>query len=299
MKWTIQSLPDQTGRTAIVTGANAGIGFETARALARKGATVILGCRNEDRGRAAVDRIMQAVPAGAGSAELEQLDLSQLDSVRGFADRIAERLDRIDLLINNAGVMVPPFGRTTDGFELQIGVNYLGHFALTGRLMPLLAQTAGSRVVTLSSLAHRTGRIDFETFTGDKPYRAWREYQQSKLACLMFALELQRRLAHNGAEVISVAAHPGWTKTDLQRHSSLFDLLSPVFAMSAEQGALPTLYAAAAPAVRGGDYFGPGGWAEVRGYPGPAKIAARARDEAVSRRLWDVAEESTAVRQWA
>ena len=222
MRWTFDNIPEQSGRTAIVTGANAGIGYAAARALAMKGARVIMACRNRERGEAAVARVAAEQPAG--SVELAIIDLASLESVRAFADSFEANgsgVDngRLDLLVNNAGVMIPPQSKTADGFELQIGVNFLGHFALTGLLLDVLARTDDSRVVTLSSLAHRGGRIDFDSFWGARHYKPWREYQQSKLACLMFALELQQRLHARGFQVSSLAAHPGGTKTDLQRHN--------------------------------------------------------------------------------
>lgn len=293
MKWSFENIPDQNGRVAIVTGANAGIGFAAASALARKGAVVVLACRSRERGEAAVARINESEPSG--SVELSLLDLASLDSVRAFADRFTASHDRLDLLINNAGVMVPPESRTEDGFELQIGVNFLGHFALTGLLLPVLEKTDDARVVTLSSLAHRGGRIDLDSFRGPSHYKPWREYQQSKLACLMFALELQRRLDARGSDVTSLAAHPGGTKTDLQRHNGVFNVAASVFGMRPDQGALPTLYAATEPSARGGDYVGPGGFYEVRGYPTAAKIARRAQDSDVGRQLWTEAEKHTGV----
>lgn len=293
MKWKFDNIPDQTKKTAIVTGANSGIGYETARALARKGARVILACRSRERGTAAVERIAAEQPAG--SVELSILDLSDLSSVRSFASKFVEASETLDLLINNAGVMFPPQGQTADGFELQIGVNFLGHFALTGLLLETLERTPGSRVVTLSSVAHRVGRIDFDSFRGLDHYKPWREYAQSKLACLMFSLELQRRLEEQGSSVRSLAAHPGGTKTDLQRHSGLFNVLTKLIGMRPSQGALPTLYAATEPSARGGEYIGPHGTSEAWGYPAAAKVARRAQDPDVSRQLWESAEQLTGV----
>lgn len=293
MRWTEDRVPDQTGRTAIVTGANAGLGYETALALGRKGARVVLACRSEDRGRLALDALRARVPEGR--FELSLLDLSDLSSVRTFAERTLSDHDRLDLLINNAGVMIPPLTRTTDGFELQIGVNFLGHFALTGLLLDRIEATPGSRVVTLSSVAHRGARIDFDSFTGDRPYRPVRAYQQSKLACLMHALELHERLRARGSRVRSLGAHPGGTRTELQRHNRAVHALTRVLAMDGAQGALPTLFAATEPSARGGDYIGPSGLFEMRGYPTRAKIDARARDAGVRARLWDEAETLTGV----
>lgn len=307
MKWTLDQIPDQSGRVVIVTGANTGIGYETARPLALKGAKVILACRSREKGEVAARQIqaeIDATPNGetvghgdanaGGSAAFGELDLSSLDSVRLFAEGFLAQHDRLDLLINNAGVMIPPESQTADGFELQIGVNYFGHFALTARLLPLLMQTPGSRVVTLSSLAARGGKIDFESFRGEKPYQPRREYCQSKLADLIFCFELQRRLNLAGSSTLSTAAHPGWTKTDLQRHSGFMEFLTSFLGMSPAQGALPTLHAAVAE-VEGGAYFGPGGFGEIRGHPKPAKIPEAAFDAEVGKRLWDAGVEATGV----
>lgn len=294
MRWTASGIPDQSGRVAIVTGANAGLGLETARVLGRKGARVVLACRNAERAAAALERLRRDVP----DARIESLplDLSSLTDVGAFVDRFRSAYDRLDLLVNNAGVMFPPFSRTSDGFELQFGVNYVGHFALTGLLFDSLLASAGSRVVTLSSMAHRGARIDFASFTGDTGYRRLRAYQQSKLACLMFALELQRRIAQTGSRVVSVAAHPGGTKTDLQRHSRLVDVGARLIAMDVAQGALSQLHAATAPEISGGEYIGPDGPFEAWGYPGPAKIDPAALDVSVRERLWSESENLTGVR---
>lgn len=293
--WTEADIPDQSGRVAVVTGANTGIGYETARALAHKSAHVVLACRSRERGEEALQRIRAERPAGG--AELMLLDLADLDSVRAFADAFSERHDRLDLLINNAGVMVPPEATTEQGWELQWGVNVLGHFALTGLLLDKLTATPDSRVATVSSLAHRRGRIDFDNLRGEKPYNAWREYGQSKLGDLIFAIELQRRLRAAGHDTISVAAHPGFTATELQRYSGkLTSLLGGVMSQEPEQGALPTLYAATDPDVQPGGYYGPDGFYEIQGHPVPAKVMPRARDRETARRLWAAAEAATGVR---
>ncbi|MGI9174414.1 MAG: oxidoreductase [Rhodothermales bacterium] len=302
--WNVNDIPDQSDRVAIVTGANTGIGYETARALAKKGAHVVLACRNKQKGEDAVRRI-KAEDATA-SAELMQLDLSSLDAVRQFAEAYLAKHDRLDLLINNAGVMVPPFSTTEDGFELQFGVNVLGHFALTGLLLDRLTATSGSRVVTVSSLAHRQGEIDFGRILGEDfrdggasngaDYKPWRAYGQSKLGDLVFAIELQRRLAAAGHETISLAAHPGFTKTDLQRNSGISAFIGRFVGMEADRGALPTLYAATAPEAEPGGYYGPDGFYEMRGDPAPAKVMPKAKDEATARRLWETAEDLTDVR---
>ncbi|HET7217621.1 MAG TPA: oxidoreductase [Vicinamibacterales bacterium] len=292
--WTFDDIPDQTGRTAIVTGANTGIGRETARMLARKGAHVVLACRNREKGEAAVRDILDGRPRG--SARLELLDLSDLDSVAAFADAIARSWERLDLLINNAGVMVPPLSRTKQRFELQFGTNHLGHFALTARLLPLIRRTPASRVVVVSSGAQNLGRIDFDDLNWERrPYRAWLAYGQSKLANTMFALELHRRLSAAGADVRAVAAHPGWTGTDLQRNTGMVRFLNPMFAMPPAEGALPTLRAATDPDAAGASYWGPSRFFEMNGPPAPARIPARARDAAVAARLWEVSEGLTGV----
>jgi NAD(P)-dependent dehydrogenase (short-subunit alcohol dehydrogenase family) len=294
--WTFDDIPDQKGRTAIVTGANTGIGLETARMLALKGADVVLACRNLEKGQAALARIQAEKPAG--SATLAALDLSDLDAIATFAETFAATHERLDLLIDNAGVMVPPLGRTKQGFELQIGTNHLGHFALTGRLWPLVLRTPAARVVVVSSGAQNFGRIDFDDLSWERrPYRDMAAYSQSKLANMMFALELHRRLSASGAGtgVRVTAAHPGWTATDLQRTAGLARLFNPLFAMKPADGALPTLRAATDPAAASGSYWGPSHFFEMNGPPVPARIPSRAKDEAVAARLWEVSEELTSV----
>jgi NAD(P)-dependent dehydrogenase (short-subunit alcohol dehydrogenase family) len=287
-------IPDQRGRSAVVTGANSGIGFETARALAAKGARVVLACRSEERGRDAERRLRAAVPNA--DARFEPLDLGSLASVRAFAEKLRASEPRLDLLVNNAGVMMPPYGKTADGFETQLGTNHLGHFALTGLLLDALRRTAGARVVTVSSLAHFWGRIAFDDLQSERSYNPTRAYGQSKLANLLFVRELARRLAAAGSDTIAAAAHPGSTRTELQRHSGLMSAVVKVFSQAPPEGALPTLYAATAPGVRGGDYFGPSGFAGCLGPPGPARSSPAAKDAAAARRLWDVSEQLTGVR---
>jgi NAD(P)-dependent dehydrogenase (short-subunit alcohol dehydrogenase family) len=292
--WSFADIPDQTGRTAIVTGANSGIGLETARMLAKKGAHVVLACRNPEKGKAAIDSIEADGPAGR--AVLAQLDLSDLASVEEFASAFAGRHDRLDLLIDNAGVMVPPFSRTAQGFELQFGTNHLGHFALTARLMPLLLRTHGSRVTAVSSTAHNIGRIDFDDLNwNERRYKPWAAYGQSKLANLLFARELDRRLVAAGATTRATAAHPGWTATDLQRTSGFVRFFNPMFAMKPSGGALPTLRAATDPSVEGGTYWGPSGFGELTGPPVAARVSKRGLDAATAARLFDVSEELTGV----
>ncbi len=292
--WTFDDIPDQAGRTAIVTGANTGIGLETARMLAMKGARVVLACRNVEKGRGALERIAADKPSGR--VTVEALDLSDLESVEAFATAFAAKNDRLDLLIDNAGVMVPPLGRTKQGFELQFGTNHLGHFALTARLLPLLERTPGSRVVVVSSAAQSAGRIAFDDLAWERrSYSPWAAYGQSKLANMMFALELQRRLDAVGSRVRVTAAHPGWTATDLQRTAGVARLFNPLFAMKPAEGALPTLRAATDPAASGGSYWGPSGFLEMSGPPVPARIPGRARDAAVAARLFDESEKLTGV----
>lgn len=287
--WTFEDAPDQTGRTAIVTGANTGIGFETARMLALRGASVVLACRNQAKAEAARQRIQRERPAAKLS--VAALDLSDLESVSAFARAFSASHERLELLVNNAGVMVPPFGRTAQGFELQFGVNHLGHFALAARLWPLLARASGARLVVVSSLAAHVGRLDFADLNFEHgPYRAWPGYCQSKLANSLFALELGRRAGSSRSPVIVTAAHPGWTATDLQRNSGLTARFTPLFAMRAAHGALPTLRAAVDPRAGNGSYWGPSGPFELRGAPVPAKIPRRARDAADAARLWSVSE---------
>ncbi|MFI1914256.1 oxidoreductase [Nocardia sp. NPDC020380] len=283
--WDISDIPDQGGRTFIVTGANSGLGAVTARALAGAGAKVIMACRNEVKARPIAAEI-------GGNAQVRRLDLADLASVREFADSI----DSADVLINNAGVMAVPSRRTADGFEMQIGTNHLGHFALTG----LLLDKIRDRVVTLSSGAHTLGRIDLEDLNWERrKYQRWSAYGQSKLANLMFARELQRRLTAAGSAKLSVAAHPGYAATDLQSHTeSLMDGLmavaNRVVAQSAEMGALPSLYAATAE-VKPGGYYGPTGLRGLRGHPGPSGSSAASKDEVTARRLWELSEQLTKV----
>jgi NAD(P)-dependent dehydrogenase (short-subunit alcohol dehydrogenase family) len=294
-------MPPQNGRTAIVTGTG-GLGYEDALALARAGASVVLAGRNADKGADAIRRIRAEAPAA--DIRFERLDLASLASVAAFADAVARRQDRLDLLVNNAGVMVPPRRvETADGFELQLGTNHLGHFALTGHLLPLLRRGDGARVVSLSSVAARAGAIDFDDLNAGANYRPMAVYSRSKLACLMFALELQRRSDASHWGVASIAAHPGIARTDLLHNGpgrwsahGLTRSLLPFLFQPADRGALPTLFAATAPDALGGGYYGPDGVAEVRGYPAPAKVPPPALDRDVAARLWQVSEELTGVR---
>lgn len=292
--WKEEQVPDQSGRVVIVTGANSGIGFETARVLAAKGATVVMACRNLDKANPQADAIREQHPGA--NVEVMHLDLDDLESVRSFAEAFKAKHDRLDLLINNAGIMIPPFGKTTQGFETQFGVNHLGHFALTGALLDRILETQGSRIVNVSSMAHYFGKIDFADLSSENGYNAQAAYGQSKLANLLFTYELQRRLDRAGKEALVVAAHPGWTETNLQKHSSAVMFLNRFFAQDALMGALPTLYAATESDVHGAEYYGPSGFLEMNGTPKKVKSNKRSRDENTAERLWNVSEDLTGVR---
>jgi len=291
--WTYSDIPDQTGRIAIVTGANSGIGYETARALAKKGAIVIMACRNMEKANEAADRIRSEHPSG--EIVVLRLDLGDLDSIHVFVDKFENQYDRLDLLINNAGIMHPPYGKTKQGFESQFGVNHLGHFALTGLLLDKMMCTPQSRVVTVSSVGHRIGRIDFENLNAEKGYSANKAYCQSKLANLQFTYELQRRLQAVGSKTIATAAHPGWTETNLQQNSGAIRAFNRFLAQQPDMGALPTLRAATAPDVRGGDYYGPSKRMSMVGYPKKERSNGRSYDAAVASKLWTVSEELSGV----
>ncbi|MGW5106565.1 SDR family NAD(P)-dependent oxidoreductase [Nocardia sp. NPDC004123] len=298
-KWTENDVPEQQDRLAVVTGANTGLGFETARVLAAHGASVVLAVRDVEKGKQAVARIAEIVP-GARLSVLA-LDLASLESVRAAAAELRAAHPRIDLLINNAGLMYPPRQNTADGFELQFGTNHLGHFALTGLVLDLLLKTPNSRVVTVASLAHRLrGKIHFDDLQWERSYDRVAAYGQSKLANLMFTYELQRRLTAHGANTIAVAAHPGGSNTELMRNSPavirwLAPAVAPLVTQSPAKGALPTLRAATDPGVLGGQYYGPDGLGEVRGYPRVVASSNRSHDLAAQRRLWAVSEQLTGV----
>jgi NAD(P)-dependent dehydrogenase (short-subunit alcohol dehydrogenase family) len=285
-KWTAADIADQTGRKVIVTGANSGLGASCARELARAGASVVLACRNVAKGESAAAKM-------SGDVEVRQLDLADLSSVRAFAGDV----EAVDVLINNAGVMAVPKARTADGFEMQIGTNHLGHFALTGLLLPRITD----RVVTLSSGVHRAGRINLDDLNWERRrYRPWAAYSQSKLANLMFALELQRRLAAAGSAVRSLAAHPGFAATELQSHTeSVVDRVMAIgnrfVAQSADKGALPALYAATVPDLVGGSFVGPDGFRELRGHPRLVGSSKASKDETVAAGLWTLSEKLTGV----
>jgi protochlorophyllide reductase len=306
VSWTAASIPDLSGRLALVTGASSGLGLETARALVARGATVVMGCRSRRRGEEARQALLASPAAGSdpaipwGGLDLLDLDLADLASVRSAAAAVADRYGRLDLLINNAGVMAPPRTLTRDGFELQFGTNHLGHFVFTLLLLPLLRQSPGGRVVHVTSGAQYFGRIDFDDLQGERHYDRWRAYGQSKLANVMTAVELQRRLQAEGSGVLSLAAHPGLARTNLQPASVAMNgsrlealayrLMDPLF-QSAAMGALPQLFAATAPEATPAGHYGPDQLGGLRGHPTAVRMAPAASDAAQLERLWRVSEE--------
>jgi NAD(P)-dependent dehydrogenase (short-subunit alcohol dehydrogenase family) len=298
MTWNLNNAPKQTGRIAVVTGANIGLGFEVAMALAEKDCTVVLACRNLQKAEAAKADIL--TKHAKATVTCMQLDLSSLKSVHGFAAAFSKRYATLDLLINNAGIMMPPYTLSEDGFESQLAANYLGHFALTGLLLPVLTKTANSRVVSLSSLAHKWGGIRLDDPQFKTGYDKKKAYGQSKLACLMFAYELQRRLTQSGHTTLSVAAHPGVSATNLFQHMpKIIQVLSPLTSLmfqSAKGGAQPTLYAALGADIQGGDYCGPSAMGEMRGAPCKVGSNRASRDIAMAAKLWALSEELTGVR---
>jgi NAD(P)-dependent dehydrogenase (short-subunit alcohol dehydrogenase family) len=302
-RWTVDDLPDLDGRTVLVTGANSGLGFRSAEALAARGARVLMACRNREKGANAVDDV--ARHAGGAPPELIALDLADLASVEAAAAYVAKRTDHLDGLLNNAGVMALPKHQTKDGFESQFGTNHLGHYALTGRLLPLLLAAPAPRVVTTSSAFHRLGRMRWDDLQHERSYQRWLAYGQSKLANLLFAFELDRRAREAGTNLVSVAAHPGYAATHLQTagpemagsriNARVMTLANRVFAQSDADGALPQLRALTDPEVHGGEYLGPQGIAEVRGGAGRVKAMGAAYDGPAARRLWDISAELTGV----
>jgi len=295
-KWTSDDVPGQHGRLAVVTGANTGLGFETAQVLAARGASVVLAVRDTEKGKRAAARIADTAPGA--NVTVQPLDLTSLDSIRAAADQLRARHPRIDLLINNAGVMFPPKQTTGDGFELQFGTNHLGHFALTGLLLEQMLPVPGSRVVMVSSIGHRIrARINFDDLQSERSYSRVAAYGQSKLANLLFTYELHRRLWHGMRATIAVAAHPGLAGTELTRHTpaTAAFLYARLLSQTAAMGALPILRAATDPGALGGQYYGPGRFFETRGYPKLAESSRQSHDTAIQRRLWTVSEELTGV----
>ena len=299
VRWTAAQIKDQSGRSFVVTGANSGLGFETARQLAAHGAKVVLAGRSEVKGLDAVDRVKAASPEAL--VEFRMLDLADLDSVRAFAAAVTSDPITVDVLVNNAGVMFPPRALTRQGFESQFATNHLGHFALTGLLFETIRRGRDARVVTVTSLEHRGGSIHFDDLTGERSYSPRAFYQQSKFANVLFGLELDRRVRAAGIPVRSVLAHPGWADTNLQSSGptgvmkKLMRVGNRLLAQSAEMGALSELYAASDPAAESGRFYGPGGFAELRGHPTEVQPAASAKNEETARRLWELSEELTGV----
>jgi NAD(P)-dependent dehydrogenase (short-subunit alcohol dehydrogenase family) len=296
--WTNKNITDQSGKTVIITGANTGIGYETAKALYEAGANVILACRDLAKAEQAIEKLSQQ--SSNSSLEAEILNLSNLKQVKNFADTILKKHGKLDLLINNAGVMLTPASKTDDGFELQFGVNYIGHFALTGYLYPLLKQTEGARIVTLSSMAYLHGTIDFDNLRSENSYEPMREYCQSKLADILFTVELQRRIEIAGDQVLSIAAQPGANKTELSRYMTDEEYDAAVNRvgelMDPWQGALPSLYAAVEPQAIAGRLYGPDQDNGYRGYPAESAITPNGLDAEVAKKLWNFAESATGIK---
>lgn len=297
MSFSLEQIAPQPDKIAIVTGANTGLGYETTVGLAQKEIKVVMACRNRQKAEQAKSDIEDEVPGA--DLDILLLDLGNLDSVRSFAEQFKDQYEKLDLLINNAGVMIPPYQTTDDGFELQFGVNHLGHFLLTSLLIEHMPDRSESRIVSLASIAHKRGEIQFDDLQWEENYNRSAAYSQSKLACLMFGDELNRRLKENDMNIRSVIAHPGVSPTELSRHipsflNLLFEyLFAPLFTHPPQKGAQPTLQVALDPNIKGGDYYGPQGFREMKGEPGPAERSETARDQQVAKKLWEVSEELT------
>ena len=291
--WTPEQMPDLNGKRILVTGANSGIGLEATRLFAGRGAEVIMACRNASKGQSALDSVKAEHPNA--DVTLMSLDLADQESVKTFADEFKAKYDRLDILLNNAGLMAPPLSRTKDGFEMQFGTNHLGHFALTALLIDLLEKADAPRIVTVSSVAHNFGSIYFNNLNAEKRYFRWTFYGQSKLANLMFAQELHRRLRRRGSKIESIAVHPGYSDTNLQDGTG-FALFNRFFAQPKHMGCYPSVYGATAAEAKSGGYYGPNGFFEIAGYPAPARMRKLARDEGVARRLWEESEKLTGIR---
>ncbi len=293
-RWTSDNIPDMSGKIVLITGANSGLGFEASRELALKGATVIMACRSVSKGEEAARKITDAL--STVETVVMQIDCASLASVRTFAEEFKKRYDHLDILLNNAGVMAPPFSTTEDGFELQIGVNHFASFALTGLLLGHLLQSHSARIVSVSSFAHTMGTINFDDINWRNKYSKWPAYGQSKLANLYLTYELDRRLKGMNARAIAVAAHPGYSRTNLQRHTGLFSFLNHFMAQTSQMGVLPILYAATEWKVGGGQFIGPDGFMEMRGYPKKTNSSKISYDLAISKRFWELSEELTGVK---
>lgn len=296
IKFKLSSMPSQEGKVAVVTGANIGLGYETALGLAKKGSKVILACRDFEKADKAMRKILKSVPGAV--LEIILVDLKNLDSVHGFGEEFLVKNNRLDFLVLNAGIMATPFSKTKDGFESQMAVNYFSHFLLTNLLFPVIKKTKNARIVSLSSIAHKNGKIDFENLNSQKSYSKWGAYRQSKLACLMFAYELQRKIDHEKLEIKSLAAHPGLSSTNLAQNlpkiaQLLAGPISSLFGQDAKSGAKPTLMAALEPSLEGGEYIGPTGFMEAKGEPGKVKSSDRSHDISMAQKLWTVSEKLT------
>jgi NAD(P)-dependent dehydrogenase (short-subunit alcohol dehydrogenase family) len=295
-KFKLSSMPNQKDKVAVVTGANVGLGYETALGLAIQGAQVILACRDFDKAEKAKQKILKTVPQAI--LEIILIDLKSLDSVHGFAEEFLVKYERLDFLILNAGIMAPPYSKTKDGFESQMAVNYFSHFLLTNLLFPVLKKTKNARIVSLSSIAHKNGKLNFEDVNSEKSYSSWGAYGQSKLACLMFAYELQRRIEQKNYKILSLAAHPGLSSTNLSQYlpkigQLIFGPVSSLIGQDAKAGAKPTLMAALDPSLKGGEYIGPTGFMEAKGEPGQVKSSDRSHSISDAQRLWKFSEELT------
>lgn len=294
-RWTVDNIPDLSGKISIVTGSSSGIGYEAGRLMANKNATVILAVRNLEKGEKAKLKILNQNKSS--DVEVMKIDLSDLDSIQKFVENYKMKYNRLDILINNAGVMIPPYTKTKDGFELQMGTNHLGHFALTLQLIDIIESTTNSRIVNVSSGAHKFGNIEFDDLNWEeRKYKAWKAYGDSKIANLYFTKELAKRMSQKDKRVLVTASHPGWTATELQRYSGLLEFLTKFFAMPSEQGALTTLRATFDEDAENGDYYGPDGFQEWRGYPVKVEMNALAKDEYIAKRLWDISEKLTDVK---
>lgn len=300
-KWTISDMPDLTGKTIIVTGGNSGLGFESVKAFAQKGAKVVLASRSTEKGEKAKAEILKEKPKG--SIEVEVLDMADLESIKNFSEQIHQKYSQLDVLLNNAGIMTTPYFKTKDGFEGQVGTNHLGHFALTGLLLDLIQKTSGSRVVNVSSMAHKQGDMDFDNFLFEngKGYSPMKAYGRSKLANLLFTYELQRFFETKNIDSISVAAHPGVSQTNLARHLEdklYFKILYPIFKLitqDAAKGALPQIRASVAPDVKGGEYYGPSGFNEMKGFPVRVQSNSASHNHEDAKKLWGLSEKLTGV----
>ncbi len=294
-KWKAENIPNQKGKVVIVTGSSSGIGFEAAKILANKAASVIIAVRDLEKGNKAAEKII-AQNKNADVKVLE-LDLANLESVKNFAENFGKTYSHLDLLINNAGVMIPPYAITADGFELQFGTNHLGHFALTARLLEVLLKTDKARIVNVASSAHKVGNLNFDDLTWEKrSYSAWRAYGDSKISNLYFTYELNRKLKENNLDLLITAAHPGYTATELQRNMGMFEFFNNIFAQDVSMGALPTLRAATEDGLKGAEYFGPSGFMEMRGFPEQVESNNLSKDEAIAKKLWEVSEALTGVK---